>query len=1060
MKPFSISALVFFFSAIFYNSAFAQSINIPGPAGSSVFGTGITVLSNGNFVVTDPEFNGGYGAVYLYNGSTHQLISTLKGENANCHIGSGGITVLPNGNYLVKSPQWNDGATPSFTGAVTWCNANTGIAGTVNINNSIVGYGFAGEDASITILRNGNYVLSCNTWGPMYSQVGAATWCNGNGGTIGAVSSSNSLVGSTSNGQVASNGVTALANGNYVVANNSFGGSIQWCNGNTGATGVVNSSNSLITNTANSRVSVLTNGNYVVISEAWSDGINPNVGAVTWCDGSIGRTGTISTTNSLTGICAPNLQLVGLYPLANGNYIVTAPLWNNAGIQQAGAVIWCDGAIGRTGTITTANAVVGTTSNDRVGSDGILALPNGNYVIGSPNWSGVGAATWCDGTVGRIGIINSTNSLVGSTAADAVGSLGDVYTNPKERILANGNYIISSPNWNNGTIADVGAVTWCNGNIGTSGVVSNINSLVGSKANDQVGYSFTTLSNGNYVVCSPFWDNGSTVNTGAVTWCNGSTGIVGIVSTTNSIIGAMTENKIGTAATALLNGNYVISSMHWDNGSITDAGAATWCNGNMATSGTVNSGNSIVGSKTNDWISYNDVSAANVITSPDGNYMLVSAYWDNGSMVNAGAVTYGNGSISAHGTITTCNSVLGNIANEGYNLTGIYNDVYDYMIVGISNANKITLFYPSGLTLANHLDNINTNIAGNSKVPLIANAGCRIIASLKPEGTQPVFGTLNAKAWIESAVPYYQGFPFVQRHIEVLPAANEATASGKLTLYFTQQEFNDFNNDPGSTLNLPTNPNDAAGIANLRVGRFISASTDGSGLPSSYITPETLIDPNDQNIIWNSDFNRWEVTFNTIGFGGFIIQTNLSVLPLQLLSFTGRLQKTDAVLTWKTANEQSTQNFEIERSINGTNYFSIGSVVAANNQQSHFYNFIDTEISSLHAAVVYYRLKMLDINGRFTYSSVVALPFKDKNVFSINPNPATNETTLSIYTDNAQMIQVSIFDNAGRLMQKDQYNVQKGKSTVLLPLNKLTAGLYHIQIAGLDIHQNKRLIKQ
>jgi hypothetical protein len=83
----------------------ANQIDIAGPPGSGKFGYSVTVLPNGNFVVTDPNFNGGIavdaGAVYLYDGATHAIISTLTGSSAGDQIGYWGVTVLSNGNYVI-----------------------------------------------------------------------------------------------------------------------------------------------------------------------------------------------------------------------------------------------------------------------------------------------------------------------------------------------------------------------------------------------------------------------------------------------------------------------------------------------------------------------------------------------------------------------------------------------------------------------------------------------------------------------------------------------------------------------------------------------------------------------------------------------------------------------------------------------------------------------------------------------------------------------------------------------------------------------------------------------
>ena len=92
--------------------AAAILIDIPGPPDSGIFGESVTVLPNGNFVVTDPsypfytDYTEVKGAVYLYN-PNGVLISRLTGDRIGNSVGSGGITVLTNGNYVVSSPFWD-----------------------------------------------------------------------------------------------------------------------------------------------------------------------------------------------------------------------------------------------------------------------------------------------------------------------------------------------------------------------------------------------------------------------------------------------------------------------------------------------------------------------------------------------------------------------------------------------------------------------------------------------------------------------------------------------------------------------------------------------------------------------------------------------------------------------------------------------------------------------------------------------------------------------------------------------------------------------------------------
>src|SRR5205823_6323652 len=139
---------------------------------------------------------------------------------------------------------------------------------------------------------------------------------------------------------------------------------------------------------------------------------------------------------------------------------------------------------------------------------------------------------------GTVGVVSSGNSLTGSTGFDSVGSGG-------VKALSNGNYVVSSKDWHNGA-AVVGAVTWAMADGSTVGAVTTGNSLVGSTGGDQVGFGgVTALSNGNYVVASPNWQNGTGV-VGAVTWSKADGTTLGAVTTSNSLVGSTDGDDVGS----------------------------------------------------------------------------------------------------------------------------------------------------------------------------------------------------------------------------------------------------------------------------------------------------------------------------------------------------------------------------------------------------------------------------------------------------------------------------------------------------------------------------------
>jgi len=746
----------------------AAQFTIDGPAGSGEFGRTVTVLPNGNIVVTDPGFDApgpvvNVGAVHLYR-PEGTLISTLRGSSANDVVGSDGVTVLSNGNYLVRSAFWDNGAIAD-TGAVTFVSGTRGISGVVSPANSLVGStaddrvgvgggvsvlangnylvrsafwdngaipdagaitfgsgasgitgvvspanslvgGTANDQVgagSVTELINGNYVVGASSWdNGAIVDAGAVTFGSGTSGITGVISPVNSLVGSTTGDLVGSNGVSVLTNGNYVVASQFWdngaivdAGAVTFGSGTSGIAGVISPANSLVGRAARDGVgthgvTVLTNGNYVVRSAFWDNGATANAGAVTFGSGTSGITGVVSPVNSLVGSTASDfVGLSGVTALANGNYVVRSASWDNGATANAGAVTFGSGTRGITGVVSPANSLVGSTTGDEVGVSGVTALTNGNYVVASEVWDNgaipnAGAVTFGSGAGGITGVVSPANSLVGSTASDGVGNLGVT-------ALTNGNYVVRSETWDNGAIPDAGAATFGSGTSGITGVVSPANSLVGSSAGDVVGGSgVTALTNGNYVVASESWDNGAIANAGAVTFGPGTSGITGVVTPANSLVGGTAGDQVGTfGVTALTNGNYVVRSPVWRNGAITRAGAVTFGSGISGIMGVVSAANSLVGSTAKDVVGDWDVM---VLT--NGNYVVNSPFWDNGTMADAGAITLGLFNGSVVNTITNAHSVLGAVGGAGLAQPFSYDVARNQLAVGQPFSNRVVLQRP------------------------------------------------------------------------------------------------------------------------------------------------------------------------------------------------------------------------------------------------------------------------------------------------------------------------------------------------------------------------------
>ena len=188
----------------------------------------------------------------------------------------------------------------------------------------------------------------------------------------------------------------------------------------------------------------------------------------------------------------------------------------------------------------------------------------------------------------------------------------------------------------------------------------------------------------------------------------------------------------------------------------------------------------------------------------------------------------------------------------------------------------------------------------------------------------------------------------------------------------------------------------------------------------------------------------------TSGTDGYIAPgtdyTNLSSqpvcvsLPITLIQFDAKVQSSAVVLSWKTANEINNKYFQIERSQDLNNFVSIGIVDGAGNSNTILdYTFIDpTPLQGL----TYYRLKQVDFDGTFSYSSVKAIRLSQiaGNQITISPNPATD--LLEIQNNTSYQLSASIYDIHGYKVNYKSLQIEQEPQKI--DLNSLSAGVYYI----------------
>lgn len=196
---------------------------------------------------------------------------------------------------------------------------------------------------------------------------------------------------------------------------------------------------------------------------------------------------------------------------------------------------------------------------------------------------------------------------------------------------------------------------------------------------------------------------------------------------------------------------------------------------------------------------------------------------------------------------------------------------------------------------------------------------------------------------------------------------------------------------------LPTNFTNPGGLIDI-------AGTIVAGNPTLYVTRGTGANNSIVSITDSSGYAAAiKPAYTTIARAGdkyaFIGisftpgTTPYLILPLSLLSFNALLKSESVLLKWSTANEVNVRNFEIEKSINGKDFIKIGTVQARNLANTNFYDYSDVSNKS---ELAFYRLKIVDKNGGFSYSSILNINNKSaSSKLSVYPNPCADNITIS-----------------------------------------------------------------
>lgn len=189
--------------------------------------------------------------------------------------------------------------------------------------------------------------------------------------------------------------------------------------------------------------------------------------------------------------------------------------------------------------------------------------------------------------------------------------------------------------------------------------------------------------------------------------------------------------------------------------------------------------------------------------------------------------------------------------------------------------------------------------------------------------------------------------------------------------------------------------------------------------------------------------------FNIVA-GVHLLPLSNIVLPIKFVGFNVTKKNDDAILSWQIENESSlTDFFEIERSMNGTDFKKLTTTKAKNNgNSSNSYEITDANLTSVRSSgIVYYRIKQVDKDGRFILSGIrnVRLNVKDMAV-NVYPNPIKSYANLTIDLEQDASTIITINDATGKQVKNIQTQLFKGANNKKIDMANLSAGSYLLKV--------------
>lgn len=178
-------------------------------------------------------------------------------------------------------------------------------------------------------------------------------------------------------------------------------------------------------------------------------------------------------------------------------------------------------------------------------------------------------------------------------------------------------------------------------------------------------------------------------------------------------------------------------------------------------------------------------------------------------------------------------------------------------------------------------------------------------------------------------------------------------------------------------------------------------------------------------------------------FSRFTLFAISNPLPVDFTFFNSNCQGNKVELTWKTAQEENSSHFNIERSVDAENWALIGNLPAAGNsntERSYFFS------DNRPLEKGFYRIAEIDIDARKHYTGILLSSCSSSDDFRIWPNPVRDKLFINIVSTSQSAAMIKVFDNKGSLVKIQRTTILQGSNQLSIDMQSMAKGIYSVSV--------------